>query len=348
MTRAASELFLSFETARANDATLIFVFVRSTKHVSGAQLIYRARNNNNNQQSGSNWTMTSPPGAPSLSDEFDDEDELRLMEEEGEALFEEVEDRYYQRLRARLAGDGFRDPLLLNFHDVVDLSTQTLFIAHPRAMETYEDIPGTPNDHPLRAIAAVLDQAAPGSTVRVFAYSLTDVAAIDLLVHAGKTKTVQVLLQRSDATRKALKKWADEVGKVDILEHMEMRLASAETLGATSSKASLHVKAVVTTNLMAMGSYNLSKLARSGNLETLSVMPTEQSLVNKFDEIWNTALVCTNQVEKIYKELNYPLSPTSKRKRRYDAEDNRRRNRQRQAASAGLAAAAAANKNSNM
>ncbi|KAL3934827.1 MAG: hypothetical protein SGARI_003221 [Bacillariaceae sp.] len=202
-------------------------------------------------------------------------------------------------------------------------------------METYGDIPGTPSDHPLRAIAAVLDQATPGSTVRVFAYSLTDVAAIDLLVHAGKTKTVQVLLQISDSTRKSLKKWTDEVGKVDILEHMEMRLASAETLGATSPKASLHVKAVVTTDFTAMGSYNLSKLARSGNLETLSVMPTPQSLVQKFDEIWNTAIICTNQVEKIYTELDYPLSPSSKRKRRYDADINRRRKRLRQAETEG-------------
>lgn len=267
-----------------------------------------------------------------LEEQFDDEDDLRRMEEEGEALFEEVENRYYEQLRERL-GDGCRDPLLEDFHAGVSLATQSFFIAHPRPMISYSDIPGTPSDHPLRAIAAVLHQAPQPSVVRVFAYSLTDVAAIDLLVNAGKTRTVRVLLQRSDSTRKALKKWADEVEKAGILEHLEMRLASVETLGAMSSMASLHAKAVITINLMAIGSYNLSKLARSGNLETLAVMPTQQSLVHKFDEIWDTAIINTNQVEKIYIELNYPLSPNSKRKRRYDEErEKRRRSHQQQEA----------------
>ena len=124
-----------------------------------------------------------------------------------------------------------------------------------------------------------------------------------------------------------------EVGnKMLLLENLEIRLASVETLGSNSRKASLHIKAIITTTRTAAGSYNLSNLARSGNLELLTVSPTEQRLVETFDDIWMRDIILTNQVEKIYTKLQYPASPNSKRKRRYDEvreEDNRRTNRRR-------------------
>jgi len=175
--------------------------------------------------------MKSQPIRQSPQDAFEDEGDLRAMEEKGEEEFNEIEDRYYQQVRTRL-GTGHRDPHLDDFHKTIDLVTQSNVSAYPRSMESYDDIPGTPPDHPLRAIAAVLHQAEAGSTIRVFAYSLTDVATIDLLVHAGKSNTVQILLQSSGSARKSLNKWTDEVGKADILEHLEIHLCECSNFGS--------------------------------------------------------------------------------------------------------------------
>lgn len=270
--------------------------------------------------------------------DFDEGLEQKKEEEEGEAEFEEYVSKYGQHIHIHdnnlVGDDGFVNRQLAAFHAPVDLATKSLFVAFPRKKETINDLPGTPHDHPLRAIAAVLHEAVPGSIIRVFAYSLTDLAAIDLLVHAGKTNTVRILLQqRSNDTQRALNRWVTEVGnKMLLLENLEIRLVSVETLGANSSQASLHMTAIITTTRTVTGSYNLSNLARSGNLELLTVSPTEHRLVETFDDIWIRDIILTNQVEKIYTELQYPACPNSRRKRRYDEvreEVNRRTNRRR-------------------
>jgi hypothetical protein len=51
-----------------------------------------------------------------------------------------------------------------------------------------------PSQHPVRVIAKIMDDAPSRSVVRVYAYMLTDMDAIDLLAHDAKHKTVNVIV----------------------------------------------------------------------------------------------------------------------------------------------------------
>ena len=64
------------------------------------------------------------------------------------------------------------------------------FSPRPRGTQPSSD----PARHPLRALAWVLSQAPVRSTVRIYCYMLTDPYAIDLILHHGADKTVQVIL----------------------------------------------------------------------------------------------------------------------------------------------------------
>jgi len=133
---------------------------------------------------------------------------------------------------------------------------------------------GTPNDYPLRAIAAVLESAPDDSIVRVTAYSLTDMLAIHLLSHPGSSKTGRVLLHRSTESRNALHKWVTEIGnKSALLENVQIRLIAMSAFGVNSNKASLHAKSIITDTHTVIGSYNLSNFTRAGNFEVITVNP---------------------------------------------------------------------------
>ena len=279
----------------------------------------------------SKQTMTAMDGInrpPSLPVEEAPEDiseeegaEQEREEVEGEAEFLPHVDRYIQNLHDNhLFGSGYYDQRLEHFHEAISLTTKNLYYAKPRPRECIERVDETPSDHPLRAIAAVLESAPDNSIVRITAYSLTDMLAINLLSHHGGSKTIRVLLHRSTETRKALAKWVTEIGnKRALLENVEIRLVAMSTFGATSFKASLHAKSVITDAYTVIGSYNLSNLARAGNFEVITVTPTQQESITTFDEMWDNDLVLTNQAERIYGELNYPAPEGSKRKARYDA-----------------------------
>lgn len=277
-----------------------------------------------------------PPSLP-VEDEPDDDvseeegAEQEREEIEGEAEFQPHIDRYIEHLHENnLFGSGFYDQRLANFHAPVDLAAKNLFYAKPRKNECIDQVDETPNDHPLRVIAAVLESAPNNSIVRVTAYSLTDMLAIGLLSHHGSSKTVRVLLHRSRDTRAALAKWVTEIGnRRALLENVEIRLAAMSSFGANSSKASLHAKSVITDNHTVLGSYNLSNLARAGNFEVITVTPTQPESVTTFDDMWENDLVLANQVERIYNELFYPVPRGSKRKARYDAVNAEIANRKR-------------------
>ena len=269
--------------------------------------------------------IDTPPSLP-VEEELEDISgeegaEQERDEEEGEAEFLPHVHRYIQQLHDNhLLGSGFYDQRLENFHSAVSLTTKNLYYAKPRPRECIERVDETPSDHPLRAIAAVLESAPDNSIVRVTAYSLTDMLAIDLLSYHGGSKTVRVLLHRSTDTRKALAKWVTEIGnKRALLENVEIRLVAMSTFGANSSKASLHAKSVITDTYTVLGSYNLSNLARAGNFEVITVTATQQESITTFDEMWDNDLVLTNQAERIYNELYYSAPEGSKRKARYDA-----------------------------
>jgi hypothetical protein len=73
----------------------------------------------------------------------------------------------------------------------VDLSTRT-FSTKPRPCDRQPaDIPA---QHPIRAIALVLQQAPPNSTVQIYCSSLSDPFALDPIIQHGIDKTVKVIL----------------------------------------------------------------------------------------------------------------------------------------------------------
>ena len=86
-------------------------------------------------------------------------------------------------------GKGFFDENLANLHDGIDLLAERAYYTEPKLLSLIEsDIMLTPDQHPLRAIAYILKEAPENSTIRVSAYRLTDLAAIDLLVQAGASR----------------------------------------------------------------------------------------------------------------------------------------------------------------
>jgi len=87
-----------------------------------------------------------------------------------------------------------------DFHSPIDLgNTRCTFCTTPRP--DYDKSPLTvPTQHPLRAIAKVLNEAPMGSIVRFYAYSLTDPFVLDLFTHHGNDKTVNVIINPSDYT----------------------------------------------------------------------------------------------------------------------------------------------------
>jgi len=121
---------------------------------------------------------------------------------------------YYESLTLDDIGRGFLHRALETFHIGPNLPTDRDFYTSPRRLNEIECPERTPLDHPLRAIAWILNDAPANTIIRVFCYRLTDPIAIDLLIHAGATKTVQVILHDNTETRNALKEFVDMYGAI--------------------------------------------------------------------------------------------------------------------------------------
>lgn len=125
----------------------------------------------------------------------------------------------------------------------------------------------------------------------MFCYRLTDPVAIDLIIHTGATKTVQVILHHDPKTRKALKAFIDFYGiisKKAFLENVEIRLANLNVTSCDAKFVQMHDKSVITEHYTTFGSYNLSVFARAGNWESITFVDTRQIHKDKFDAIWNS------------------------------------------------------------
>lgn len=267
------------------------------------------------------------------------EEEARAMEDEMDAAEEALQpavDAYYASLTSDLLGDGFHDTRLSSFHEGTNLPHERVFYSTPRHSDELKRVVETPSDHPLRAIAWVLNDAPPDSKIRVFCYSLTDALAIDLLIHAGSHCQVQIILHphgssttRKNYTREAIDKFVDLHGKMTFLENMEIRLANLTGSNASNSFVTMHDKSIITTTYTTFGSYNLTNQARAGNWESLYVAPTSEKSISFFDNIWNS--IPTRQIERFYTELDY--SPMGNKRAQ------RRNTREAQAQAAGRRAA---------
>lgn len=225
--------------------------------------------------------------------------------------------RYYESLTLDDIGRGFFHRALETFHIGPNIPTDRDFYASPRSLDEIMSPERTPLDHPLRAIAWVLNDAPANTIIRVFCYRLTDPVAIDLLIHAGATKTVQVILHDNTKTRIALKEFVDMYGAISkktLLENVEIRLANQTgTTSCASRNVQMHDKCVITDNYTTFGSYNLSAFARVGNWESITVVDTRQVHKDRFDAIWLS--ISTRQLEKYYRELDFPTKGPKRRRR---------------------------------
>lgn len=262
-------------------------------------------------------------------------DHHRLDEDaEGfEEDFDEADDEafphiqeYYSSLTPDLRGDGYFDTRLANFHEGVNMPEERYFCSKPKSLSYLNEDPrNTPADHPLRAIAWVLESAAPNSVVRIFCYSLTDPIAIDLIVHAGTSRDVKVILHPNYKSKRALEEFVDQHGKSAFLENVEMRLANLTGADCESSKVQMHDKSIITDTYSVFGSYNLSSFARVGNWESVCVVDTPAKCQVTFDGIWDT--ISSRPVEKFYTNLQSVIIGPRRRARASarEAEDARRR-----------------------
>ena len=67
-------------------------------------------------------------------------------------------------------GGGWFDTNLSTFHERVNLPERRTFYSSPRSLSEIERPVVTPDNHPLRAIAWMMNDAPAQSTIRVFAY----------------------------------------------------------------------------------------------------------------------------------------------------------------------------------
>lgn len=208
-------------------------------------------------------------------------------------------DRYYANVVID-PGTDFYDASLHQFHVGINIE-QMAFHSAPASFDCIEDPSLTAPDHPLRW---VLNAAVQHTKIRVLCYSLTDPVALELLVHAGLKCTVQVILYPDERNKNVdeIKKFLDNYGKKLFHESLEIRIAAQST---SSSRGSMHEKTIITESHAVYGSYNLSKLARAGNWESVVVVDsTPATSVQAFDTIW--ASIATNQIEVVFPVINGP------------------------------------------
>ena len=221
--------------------------------------------------------------------DWDADDDSELDEEDARLSRMVVE--HYQGLLPEDLGCGFLQRGLETFHQGPNLPTDGAYFTTPRSLQSIPRYDETPAIHPLRAVAWILNEAVAGTTIRVFCYRLTDIVAIELLVHAGSKCEVQVILSPDAANERGLNDFVDAVGPIGrnaILENMEIRLANLSGSLCESRQIAMHQTSIITDQFAASGSYNLSTtFARDGNWEEVCIVPATQSQKTSFDEMWD-------------------------------------------------------------
>jgi hypothetical protein len=217
-------------------------------------------------------------------------------------------DEYYESVDSDgREGLGWFDDRLGDFHTTVDLNTMATYHAEPRP---YDRTPAAvPAQHPLRAIARVLHEAAIGSIVRICCFSLTDPFAIDMITHHGNDKTMNVILHPEDYTVQQIKKLLTRHSRFFshrvFLSQVNIRVVADTDKAPCSRYSQLQEKQVLTTTHAVYGSYNLSCAARCANWESIRVFcsPPEASSISHFDRLWNS--LEGRELETLYPDI-YP------------------------------------------
>ena len=133
---------------------------------------------------------------------------------------------------------------------------------------------------------------------------------MDLLVHHGATKTVQVISQESRKTRErwnAFFALYGRIGKRAFLENVELRLTNLD------GTLCLQDNSIITQRYTSFGSYTLSSVARVCHWESLTIVDTKPPHVERFEELW-TAL-SGRPIERVYPEMDDPTKGPKRQKR---------------------------------
>lgn len=233
----------------------------------------------------------------SLNDWHDVEDVEETVYDEGDEAVRAVENslkNYSPDTKQKLT--GWFIPQMSNYHHGVIVSEGRRYFSQPR--EEDQQPLDTPKDHPLRAIAALMDAAPAGSVIRVYACSLTDPYFIDLITHHCKEKPTQVILEPNEVSLHAIKRVcsAFDATKAGNSEPAKAILQSTNIKFRVANcyphfpETSMHMKGLITDEWTLLGSYNFSMAARYKNWEQVLCVRSQQVDTLWFDSLWGSLL----------------------------------------------------------
>ena len=210
---------------------------------------------------------------------------------------------YYDSLTPEVLGSGWFDQRLETLHQGIDITFGRSFFTAPRANDSQPS--NIPARHPLRALAWVLAQAPVNSIVRIYCYMLTDPLAIDLLIHHGSNKAIRIILHSDIKNKNRIEEFFYDHGNIArraFRDRLQVRIADTSRYNFTS----MHDKSFITEGHCTFGSYNLSCPARYKNWESVYVADSEQSHIQRFDQIWTS--LANRDIQTVYPHL-VPPSP---------------------------------------
>ena len=214
---------------------------------------------------------------------------------------EELQDEYYDSLTPDDLGSGWFNQGLNDLHTNVTLAVGSRYTTSPRPYDS-ETSPRLPKDHPLRAIAKALHDAADGSLIRVYAYMLTDPLAIDMLIHYGKNNPVRLILYKDedDYNQRSLRRFFSKFGSLAgnaFQQRIQVQWVMKDTVHC-SRYTQMHIKTVITNDICLIGSYNLSCPARCANWENLVALQTTEKDKSDFDSLWTLLSAAQSERKK--------------------------------------------------
>lgn len=213
---------------------------------------------------------------------------------------------YYESLTPDIIGFGWFDHRLAMLHEGIDIASGRSFFTSPRRRDASpSDIP---DRHPLRALAWVFSQAHVGSTIRIYCYMLTDPLAIDLMIHHGADKTIQIILHPNEKNQERIQGFFSDHGRIAMRafrDRLQVRIANTDHYRYTQ----MHDTSIITENYCTFGSYNLSCSARYQSWESLYVADKDQSHVQRFDVLWNS--LRNRSIQNVYADLAPPSLPSN-------------------------------------
>ena len=111
--------------------------------------------------------------------------------------------------------------------------------------------------------------------------------AIDLLVHHGSDKTVQIILHPDEKNRSRIQEFFADHGRIAVRafrDRLQVRIADT-TSQHYNKNTKMHDNSIITDSHCTFGSYNLSSQARYQSWESLHVADTDQSQLERFDTL---------------------------------------------------------------